>query len=128
MVDNFKTNFDYIDKMMFDWYNTEEYQKWSMVNNNNGEKINLKVDLANSTIKWCVRKYIRDFDKNDWYFHFKQKQPSNQMQQLRNVDHSNGKSPMTYFAVNQDLNFFHITDVGVKEYVHENLIKFKKEW
>lgn len=128
VVDNFKTNFNYIDTMMFDWYNTKEYQQWSMANNNNGEKINLKVDLTQTTLKCCVRKYIRDFDKNDWYFHFKQKLSSSQLQQLRNVDHSNGKSPMTYFAVNQDLNYVHITDVGVKEYVHENLIKFKKDW
>ena len=51
------------------WFNAPGYQYWSMVNNNNG----LKIRNTLASYKYIQRKYIYDFDKNDWYFHFKTK-------------------------------------------------------
>ena len=128
--DNFKNGFDYIDSNMFDWYNTHDYQKWSMVNNNNGEKINVDVNLAQASLKWCAKKYIYEFDKNDWYLFYKQKLSSGEMQKLRQKDHlvHANKNPMTFFALTDTLKPLYLFDEGVKEYVVHHLAKFEKDW
>lgn len=128
--DNFKHCFDYIDANMFDWYNTQDYQKWSMVNNNNGEKINLDVNLAQASLKWCAKKYIYEFDKNDWYLFYKQKLASGEMQKLRQKDHlvHGEKNPMTFFALTDTLQPLYLFDDGIKEYVAEHFSKFEKDW
>ena len=51
------------------WFNSPGYQYWSMANNNNG----MKIQNTHATYKYAQRKYIYDFDKNDWYFKFKTK-------------------------------------------------------
>jgi hypothetical protein len=128
--DNFKNDFDYIDKNMLDWYNTVDYQKWSMVNNNNGEKINYNVNLAQSSLKWCVKKYIYEFDKNDWYLYYKQKLSSGEMQKLRTKSHiaNNRTNPMTYFATTEHLKTVYLFDDGVKDYIFQHFSQFKKDW
>ena len=115
---------------MFDWYNTHDYQKWSMVNNNNGEKINVDVNLAQASLKWCAKKYIYEFDKNDWYLFYKQKLSSGEMQKLRQKDHlvHANKNPMTFFALTDTLKPLYLFDEGVKEYVVHHLAKFEKDW
>jgi len=128
--DNFKNDFDYIDKNMFDWYNTIDYQKWSMVNNNNGEKINRNINLANSSLKWCVKKYIHDFDKNEWYLYYKQKLASGENQKVRDKSHlaNSRTNPMTYFATTEHLKTVYLSDKGVKEYIFQHFAQFKKDW
>jgi hypothetical protein len=128
--DNFKNDFEYIDKNMLDWYNTVDYQKWSMVNNNNGEKIHIDVNFAQSSLKWCAKKYIYDFDKNDWYLYYKQKLPSGEMQKLREKNHlaNNTNTPMTFFAITEKLKPVYLFDEGVKDYVIHHFAKFKKDW
>lgn len=128
--DNFKHGFDYIDANMFDWYNTKDYQKWSMVNNNNGEKINVDVNLAQASLKWCAKKYIYEFDKNDWYLFYKQKLASGEMQKLREKGHlvQSNKNPMTFFALTDTLQPLYLRDEGVKENILHHFSKFEKDW
>jgi len=129
-TDNFKKDFNYIDKNMIDWYNTVDYQKWSMINNNNGEKVHPDVNLAQTSLKWCVKKYIYEFDKNDWYLYYKQKLPSNEMQKLRKKNHliNDKKNPMTFFAVTENLKIVHLFDEQVKDYIFQHFAQFKKDW
>lgn len=54
---------------MVNWFNAPGYQHWSMNNNNNG----LKIRNTLASYKYIQRKYIFEFDKNEWYFHFKTK-------------------------------------------------------
>ena len=49
------------------WFGHNDYQLWSMVNNNNGQKIK----KTQASYKWAAREYIYDLDKNDWYKFFK---------------------------------------------------------
>jgi hypothetical protein len=128
--DNFKTDFNYIDNNMLDWYNTSDYQQWSMTNNNNGEKIDPRINLAQTTLKMCVRKYIYEFDKNEWYLYYKQKLPSNEMQKLRKKKHliDNKRNPMTYFAISEQKKIVHTTDKGVKDFICHHFGQYKKDW
>ena len=59
------------------WYDTAEYQQWSM--NNNQNKIKYGVSLAET--KLPSKQYIYDFDHNEYYRAFKTKQDSTSRQQ-----------------------------------------------
>ena len=124
IIDNFKMSFDDIEKNMFDWYNNTDYQKWSMVNNHTGEKI----DFSGATLKLCVRKYIYEFDKNEWYFYFKQKLPSNENQKMRNISQWSNITPMTLFGLTQQSERLYLDSNGVKDYITEHLSNFKIDW
>jgi hypothetical protein len=124
IIDNFKMSFDNIEKNMFDWYNNDDYQKWSMVNNYTGEKI----DFSGATIKLCVKKYIHEFDKNDWYFHFKQKLPSNENQKMRNISQWGNITPMTLFGLTQQSERLYLEDKNVQDYILHHLSSFEKDW
>jgi hypothetical protein len=124
IIDNFKMSFDDIEKNMFDWYNNDNYQKWSMVNNYTGEKI----DFSGATIKLCVKKYIHEFDKNDWYFYFKQKLPSNEHQKMRNIAQWGKVTPMTLFGLTQQSQRLYLEDKHVQDYILHHLSSFEKDW
>jgi len=59
-------------KNFFVWYNTDEYQKWSVYAQRTQEK------FIGSLVsyKMPAKKYIFDVDKNDWYKTYKTKMPS----------------------------------------------------
>jgi hypothetical protein len=57
------------DDIVINWYHTNDYQLWSMSNNNNGEKIGLSA----ATYKQVSRDYIFDLDGNQSYYMFKLK-------------------------------------------------------
>lgn len=124
ILDNFKMSFDAIEKNMFDWYNNNDYQKWSMANNHTGEKI----DFSGATIKLCVKKYIYDFDKNDWYFYFKQKLPSNEHQKMRNTSQWGNVSPMTIFGLTQKSERLYLENKRVQDYILHHLSSFERDW
>lgn len=62
-----------ITKHIINWFNTPDYQRWSMANNNNGQKIRKPTA---SHYKWAARSYIFEFDHNEWYFNYKIKSVS----------------------------------------------------
>lgn len=108
-----------IQSTVINWFNHENYQKWSMVNNNNGEKIN---GNTTATYKWAARKYIYSYDKNDWYFNYKSKLSS-----LKNIirrnDDSNSK--LDIFSMDTNYKLYYFRDPEVKNYINEKLIQFK---
>jgi hypothetical protein len=111
---------DCIDKTV-NWYNDIEYQLWSMANNNNGEKI--KNTLA--TYKFAARKYIYDFDKNEYYFYFKTK-----LESLGNLLIRNDKSTIYQNNLGMDKNYNRITTEteNIKTYFLENFSNYKIDW
>jgi hypothetical protein len=124
IIDNFKMSFNDIEKNMFDWYNNHDYQKWSMVNNYSGEKIK----FSSTTLKLCAKKYIREFDKNDWYFYFKQKLPSNEQQKIRNTEKWGKINLMTIFGLNNQSQRLYLEDRNVQDYILHHLSCYKKDW
>lgn len=56
-------------KNYWPWYSSSEYQLWSYHNNNNGVKIKDTIQ----SYKHPAKQYIRDIDRNDYYFSFKTK-------------------------------------------------------
>jgi hypothetical protein len=124
IIDNFKMSFNDIEKNMFDWYNNNDYQKWSMVNNYSGEKI----EFSSPTLKLCAKKYIRDFDKNDWYFYFKQKLPSNEQQKVRSTEKWGKINLMTIFGLNEQSERLYLEDKTVQDYILHHLSSFEKDW
>jgi hypothetical protein len=109
------------------WFNGADYQRWSMVNNNNGEKIG----YSQSTYKMAGRKYIYDLDKNSWYFHFKIKLESlgGSIVYAQNNDNlPTEMHPNARFGLDKDFNILYINDPVVQNYIRENIINYKKDW
>lgn len=104
----------------FNWFNGYDYQQWSMNNNNNGQKIQTTV----ATYKYAQRKYIYDFDKNEWYFHFKTK-----LESLSNLRFKGRKIGMhKNFGIDTNYNRLFVDDVAAKNFFRENFIKYEIDW
>jgi len=106
----------------FNWYNGREYQLWSMANNNNGQKIRRTV----SSYKYAARKYIYDFDNNDWYFYFKTK-----LESLNNL--AIKPKPRDYYGhhiigIDNDYNHMVVTDPEVRDFFRESILNYKIDW
>ena len=124
VFDNPSITYDDLETSVFDWFNNNDYQQWSMVNNNNGEKI----EFGSTTLKLCAKRYIYDVDKNDWYFYFKQKISSNENIKLRNRSHWKEFSPMTKFGISANSERLYIDNKDVKDYILQHLSSFEKNW
>ena len=114
---------DYIQQSTINWFSTDDYQLWSMANNNNGQKIN---GTTAASYKWAARKYIYDFTKDDWYYHFKLKLASLWRIGVADLDKrfENGKR----WALDTDYNVVMLSDPGVKEYIIHHLTNSKLDW
>lgn len=118
---------DVINNWVVNWFSSKNYQQWSMVNNNNGEKI----EYEGSTYKMAARKYIYDFDKNDWYYYFKLKLGSlgpNVMYQ-QEVEHLPiHLRPNARFGIDDDYKLLLIDDPAVQEYIRYHMSRFERDW
>jgi hypothetical protein len=105
------------------WFSGKDYQRWSMVNNNNGCKI--RNTLA--TYKFAARDYIYKFDNNPWYSEFKSK-----LESLGNLNLSNkytdNNPAQRIVAVDKNYNRIAMEDAGVKEYFLHHLSNYKIDW
>lgn len=124
VFDNCKMTYNDLETSVFDWFNNNDYQQWSMVNNNNGEKI----EFGSTTLKLCAKRYIYDVDKNEWYFYFKQKISSNENIKLRNQSHWKEFSPMTKFGISANSERLYIDNKDVKDYILHHLSSFERDW
>jgi len=109
------------------WFNSIPYQQWSMVNNNNGEKI----EFGPTTYKMAARKYIHSLDKNDWYFYFKLKMGSlgPNVMFKQSVSHLPKElRPNARFGIDSDYNLLSIDDTNVQEYIKHHMSKFERDW
>jgi len=97
-----------------------------MVNNNNGEKI--KNTLA--TYKYAQRRYIYDFDKNEWYFKYKTKLESLSNLLVKGKMKTEDKEIPGKLTVGLDLNYepLHTKDYYVREYFKYHLSNYQIDW
>jgi hypothetical protein len=110
---------------IFSWYLTKDYQKWSMVNNNNGEKI----DFYANSHKIAYKKYIFEFDKNRWYLNLKHRICS--ADQLRSRDKSMWKgylSSDSKFAIDDKFQNMYLTDKQTQDFIIEHLNSYEVDW
>lgn len=105
---------------IFNWFNVADYQKWSMANNNNGEKI---AGTTQIKYKWAAKQYIYDFDKNDWYLNYKTKIGS-----LRNIWVRNFLRMEGLFALDKNYKVLQINDPEVEKFAVEKLQEYKIDW
>ena len=61
----------YLDNFVH-WFDTNNYQQWSMNNN----KISIKYGTNIAEYKLVAKQYIYEFDQNEWYYKFKTKKNS----------------------------------------------------
>ncbi len=109
---------------VINWYNTDDYQKWSMANNNTGEKIRGKTA---ATYKWVARKYIFGFTKDPWYFHFKIKLASlPKIGPIGNLKQQIDQG--LRFGVDTTYEVIRYSDPGVRDYILHNLGKCEIDW
>jgi hypothetical protein len=107
------------------WFLDPGYQHWSMVNNNNGEKIG----HGAATYKKASREYIWNFDRNDWYRLFKLKLESMSFNIVRqSINESTFAKPVARFGINKNYEFLDIRDQSVKDYIQHHLFNYKIDW
>jgi hypothetical protein len=109
------------------WFNDADYQRWSMVNNNNGQKIQSSI----LSYKIVAKDYIYSVDKNPWYWTFKTKLES--MWNISNLQNVQGipvdRRPIGRVAIKkEDWELIYITDPGVKEYFTHHVSQYKIDW
>jgi hypothetical protein len=113
-----------INDCVIQWYNTDEYQLWSMTNNNNGEKL---IGPTQGLYKTAAKKYIFDFDKDEWYQIHKIKIIS-----LPNIIKRNWKDNYTEFdpilGIDTNYDIVKIGTPDVDNYVIDRLVQFKIDW
>lgn len=108
------------------WYNYPDYNRWSMVNNNNGQKI--QTTLA--SYKTAAKDYIWNFDKNDWYRNFKIKIESmwalTLYQDITKVEI--GRIPACRVGLTKNYEMLYANDPGVKDFYRTHLSNYKIDW
>lgn len=116
-----------INDWSLNWYNTVDYQKWAMVNNNNGQKI----QYTATTYKMAARKYIYEVDKNEWYFFFKQKLGSlgGNVMFRQTVDNLPVElRPNARFGIDCDYKLLSIDDSSVRNYIKHHMSAYQIDW
>ena len=108
------------------WFSYPDYQRWSMVNNNNGQKIKKTL----STYKMAAREYIWDLDRNDWYKNFKVKLESlwivGHQQNVDNIP--NNLRPVSRVGLTKDFEMLYIDDENVQNFFKHHLQNYKINW
>lgn len=112
---------DIFKKGIIHWFGSDEYQLWSMRNNNNGEKIKGRTQ---SSYKWAARKYIYELDHNDWYFYHKIKIGSLPFVMRQNYK-KYFKEFDPIFGMDTDYKMIYMGDSEFDDSVIESLYKFK---
>jgi len=106
------------------WFNTSDYQQWSMANNGTGEKIR---GVTSATYKWAARQYLYDFTKDMWYFHFKLKLASlPKIGPVIGWEHQIDVGMR--FALDTNYEVVRFNDPGVREYILHHLNNCQIDW
>jgi len=108
---------------IYQWYSNDEYQLWSMVNNNNGQKI-----LNNyGSYKVAAKDYIYDVNKDYWYYNHKIKLVSG----LNLVNRKWRKHFKLFdpaFGIDTDYNTVLLGDLKFDNFVVDRIVNYKIDW
>jgi hypothetical protein len=108
---------------IFQWYSNDDYQLWSMNNNNNGQKI------LNSygTYKIAAKDYIYDFNNDHWYYNHKIKIVSGlNLVQRKWKKHFKLFDPA--FGIDTDYNTVSLGNKEVDDLVVNSIHNYKIDW
>lgn len=111
---------------IMNWYSGHDYQRWSMKNNNNGQKI----QKTHASYKRCAKDYIYTVDKNDWYRNFKIKIDSLNFITI-NQDVSKvplGMRPVDRTGLTGDYEMMYLGDPLVQNFLRERITKYQIDW
>lgn len=109
------------------WFNHEDYQLWSMVNNNNGQKIR----QTQASYKHAAREYIYDLDKNEWYKFFKIKLESLFLvvnQQPGVLELEKEKRPNFRVGLTENYQMMYLHDKNTQDFFKNNLANYQQDW
>lgn len=109
---------------LFSWYASEDYQVWSMSNNNNGQKMK---GLTAGTYKCASKNYIFNFDKNNFYLDNKIKMPSSPIIIARNYKR-NFDSFDSNWAVDENFEVVSVKKPESENYFQTRLFNYKIDW
>ena len=111
---------------IFNWFNGKDYQLWSMVNNNNGQKIHNTL----STYKYAARNYIYSLDKNEYYRDFKLKLESLftivNKQDVASLPIS--QRPAARIFMTDQFEILNIDNKDAQTFLKESLFNYKIDW
>lgn len=111
---------------ILNWYSGHDYQRWSMKNNNNGQKI----QKTHASYKRCAKDYIYTLDKNDWYRNFKIKIDSLNFVTI-NQDVSKvppGMRPVDRTGLTGDYEMMYLADPVVQDFFRDRITKYQIDW
>lgn len=109
---------------LINWYGSQDYQLWSMANNNNGQKIK---GTTEGSYKWAARKYIYELDRNDFYLHHKLKIASLPFVYFRNLKkYYKEFDPM--FGLDTNYNIAYIGDKNTDDMILDRLYSYTIDW
>lgn len=108
------------------WFNADNYQLWSMANNNNGQKIRHNA----ASYKWAAREYIYSVDKNIYYKNFKLKLESMGVATYKQDVSSLplATRPNARFGIDSNYNLLYIDQPDVQEYIRHHIMNFEIDW
>jgi hypothetical protein len=111
---------------VMNWYSGHDIQRWSMANNNNGQKIRNTV----ASYKQCAKDYIWTVDRNDWYRHFKIKMDSlgwiTLHQDVSSMEF--GRRPVDRTGLTGDYEMMYLSDPTVRDFLHDRITKYQIDW
>jgi len=115
---------DLITDCIIQWFNSNEYQLWSMNNNNNGEKL---IGPTQGLYKTAAKKYIYEFNRDEWYLHHKIKIVSGP-----NIVRRNWRKNFNEFdpvlGMDTDYNMIRIGNQAVDDSFINSLMSYKVDW
>ena len=120
-------DFKYLIKTAFKrLFASTKMQQWTMT-----AHYSEKFGTRSKMHKAAGKQYIYDFDKNDWYFHFKLKIESlgpglSLQQDLSSVDMA--KRPIHRFGLNKNYEIQYMTEPSVIQYIEHYLSNFTVDW
>ena len=110
------------DSKVINWYHNDDYQLWSMNNNNNGDKIGKSA----ATYKQVARDYIYDLDSNDAYYMFKLKIENVGLlysrQEVTNIETQ--QRPNARFGITNKYDTMYIDEKQTRDYIQDKLGNF----
>ena len=106
------------------WFNGTDYQRWSMANNNNGQKIRNTV----ATYKYAAREYLKDIDNNEWYFYFKTKLESLSNLRTKGKIHNMRFQNRHIIGVNNKYEWLCFDEPGVADFFKDKITNYQIDW
>lgn len=106
----------FLEETYINWFSSQQYQLWSMNNNNNGQKIK---GVSAATYKWVAREYIYSYDQNEWYLRHKLKISS-----LKNIIQRNESKIQRIFGISTNYDIYTYDKPELRDFISQRLSSY----